>query len=241
MLRLRPWQAASWQTRETVPASAGPQMPLPPLTRWLPALFLPCPWPIASYKLPSLHHSTGRDYCISPAHREPSWATVRTQYLFIHLFIQQILRSSYCVVGTTVYARNHVRNQARKKTIRHWCPRNLTSQCEKPKRKQWRCTMSLGTSATEMVIFSRGGIEGNGGEVHVTAGQWSELDVRLGMARQIRVRGQWQVRKCCASPQTSCLGVLLKPPSPRDTSSDRPLHGHSSPHRLALHRAPAWL
>lgn len=55
--------------------------------------------------------------------------------------------------------------------------------------------------------FSRGGIEGNVGESHVTAGQHSELDVNceqqvwtgaLGTARHIGARGWWQVRKCSA-------------------------------------------
>lgn len=39
--------------------------------------------------------------------------------------------------------------------------------------------MSLGTSATEMAIFSSGGIERNVGEGHMTAGQPSGLDVNL--------------------------------------------------------------
>lgn len=39
--------------------------------------------------------------------------------------------------------------------------------------------MSLGTSATKMVIFSRGGMEGDVGEGHMTAGQRSELDLSL--------------------------------------------------------------
>lgn len=104
----------------------------------------------------------------------PGLHTVSTQCLFSHLFIQQILRSTYCVLGTAVRTRSHVRNGAsknkNKKPVRHWCPRNLTSQCEKLKRKQRVCTMSRGTSVTEMAILAEGG--------HVTAGQQSELDLQ---------------------------------------------------------------
>lgn len=78
--RLRPLQPASWQTRETFLASAGPQMPFPPLTQWLPAPFLPSPQPIASHTFAFVYHGTRRDSCPSSAHGKPSRAAVSALY-----------------------------------------------------------------------------------------------------------------------------------------------------------------
>lgn len=154
-------------------------MPLS-LTRWLPALFLSSPWPIASYTLPS-STMVQEGTPASHLHIEslPGLQLVLSICLFIYYQSSRIEKRLLCGGAPPSVLRNHVRNQARKKTVRHWCPWNLTSQCGKLKGKQWRCTMSLGTSAIEMAIFSRGGIERTVGEGHMTAGQRSGLDVNL--------------------------------------------------------------
>lgn len=158
--------------------------------------------------------------------------------------------------ATAVQARSHVSNQAKKETVRNWCPGDLPWQCEKLKREQWMCNMPKGNQCHRDGNFSRTGCEGKARESHMTSGQQSELDVQtcehgLGLwaqQRWIESQGTVVAQKGLCSSQTSCrvagVGVLPRcPPQACQLQSlalsmpavASPLHGHSGPHRPALH------